>query len=585
MPAELAPTMVPRATATAAPGASAVHDAHRNANRDLDRNPSMDAGARLRFLNRATQRIGPAAGVPDVVRGLCEVTVPGFAQYAGVWLRAKLLGGMHVRSEQLRWVVHVWGGRADDWCGLDPTKLLVSPQGSAPRDALEHGRPTLLSRIDLDTARELICALGLQWGAERIHNASALLLPLPGRGQTLGFTVLIRLAGNPGYDQNDLLMASQLAAQAGYAIDATLRYEQEAHTADTLQRSMLPTHLPTVPGIQIAHRYLPASRTAQVGGDWYDVIPLPGNRVAMVVGDVMGHGARSAAIMGQLRTAVQTLAALDLPPHEVLHNLDELARRLGENHVATCVYAVYDPVSRRCVIANAGHIPPVMVRAAGYAELLRLPTGVPIGVGGVPFESVDIAANDGDLIVLCTDGLIESRGQDIRLGLAELCGTLTAPPYGLDELCDTLLQAIDTDSREDDVALLAARFDGIPVNNVAHWLLKPNALTPRRVRELVARTLHGWRLEDQLDVAELLASELATNAVRYADRLVTLRLSRTDVLLCEVGDDDHRLPVLCRAAEDDEHGRGLYLVSRLAARWGTTRLARGKVVWFEIPVS
>jgi anti-sigma regulatory factor (Ser/Thr protein kinase) len=369
---------------------------------------------------------------------------------------------------------------------------------------------------------------------------------------------------------------------ANQATTSACCHHDEAAIADALQHSMLPTTPPRLAGVEVAHRYLPGSRSAQVGGDWFDAIPLPGSRVALVVGDVMGHGIRSAAIMGHLRVAVQTLAALDLPPEQVLRHLDDLAQRLDDDHLATCIYAVYDPVARTCVIANAGHIPPVLVHADGQAELLSyLPTGAPIGVGGVAFEPVEVKAADGDLLVLCTDGLVEMRGSDIGSGLAALCENVATPGLTPDSMCDILLHALRARDREDDVALLIARLRGIPSADVAEWLLHPSAATARTARRLVRRTLVGWGLCACADVAELLASELVTNAVRYASRPIGLRLMRTDALLCEVSDDDHHLPTLRHATETDETGRGLLLVSRLARRWGANRTADGKVVWFE----
>ena len=220
-----------------------------------------------------------------------------------------------------------------------------------------------------------------------------------------------------------------------------------------------------------------------MGGDWYDAIPLPGNRVALVVGDVMGHSMTSAAIMGQLRTTVQTLAGLDLPPEEVLHHLDEQAQRLGSEHMATCLYAIYDPISQRLLVADAGHLPPVLLHPDGSGEVLRIPPGAPIGVGGVPFESVEMPAPTGATLLLYTDGLVESRGRDVWTGVELLCARLQAaaavvasPP--LEMLCDAVLTLLDQDARDDDVALLAARFDGFPPRNVAYWYLA----TPSRKR-------------------------------------------------------------------------------------------------------
>jgi hypothetical protein len=397
----------------------------------------------------------------------------------------------------------------------------------------------------------------------------------------LGFVAFLRTAQRPAFDDTDLLTACLMADQAGLSVRKAQLYQREAHMADALQRSMLPTDPPKLPGVEVAYRYLPANPDAQVGGDWFEAIPLPGSRVAFVVGDVMGHGIRSAAAMGQLRTAVRTLAALDPPPDQVLRHLDDLAQQLGEHQLATVIYCVYDPVRRRCTIANAGHIPPVLVHPGGKVEVLPVPTGAPVGLGGVAFEPIEVAAPDGGLLTLCTDGLVESRHEDITDGLARLSRALRRPAPSLDALCERLTRSQRVDHREDDVALLVARFIGIPSNNVAQWILQPHPQTPARVRRLVQSTLSGGGLEDHSAVTELLATELVTNAIRYASRPIALRLMRTDVLLCEVTDDDHHLPVLRQPTDTDENGRGLHLVSRLARRWGSSRTTTGKAVWFE----
>ncbi|MEY6569277.1 ATP-binding SpoIIE family protein phosphatase, partial [Streptomyces sp. PGLac3x] len=337
-------------------------------------------------------------------------------------------------------------------------------------------------------------------------------------------------------------------------------------------------------------RYLPAAETARVGGDWYDAIPLPGSRVALVVGDVMGHSMTSAAIMGQLRTTAQTLAGLDLPPQEVLHHLDEQAQRLGSDRMATCVYAVYDPVSHRITVANAGHPPPVLLHLGGRAEVLRVPPGAPIGVGGVDFEAVELDAPAGATLLLYTDGLVESRLRDVWTGIEQLrerlaaTARLTGPdhPPPLEALCDDVLDMLGPGDRDDDIALLAARFDGIAPSDVAYWFLDPDPAAPGRARRLARAALARWGLEELTDSVELLVSEVVTNAVRYASRPVTLRLLRTDVLRVEVGDDVPQLPRLRQARATDEGGRGLYLVNKVARRWDATRLSNGKVVWFEL---
>jgi anti-sigma regulatory factor (Ser/Thr protein kinase) len=304
----------------------------------------------------------------------------------------------------------------------------------------------------------------------------------------------------------------------------------------------------------------------------------------------MGHSMTSAAIMGQLRTTAQTLAGLDLPPQEVLHHLDEQAQRLGTDRMATCLYAVYDPVSHRITIANAGHPPPLLLHVGGRAEVLRVPAGAPIGVGGVDFEAVELEAPAGATLLLYTDGLVESRLRDVWTGIEQLreklqaTARLTGPdhPPPLEALCDEVLDMLGPGDRDDDIALLAARFDGIAPSDVAYWVLEPEVSAPGRARRLARRALDRWGLEDLSDSVELLVSEVVTNAVRYASRPVTLRLLRTDVLRCEVGDDVPQLPRLRQARATDEGGRGLYLVNRLARRWGATRLSTGKVVWFEL---
>jgi hypothetical protein len=354
---------------------------------------------------------------------------------------------------------------------------------------------------------------------------------------------------------------------------------------------MLPHIEPHMPGCDIATRYLPGTLLGRVGGDWFDSIKLPGSRTALVVGDVMGHGLNSAAMMGQLRTAVQTMAALDLPPAQLLRNLDDLAQRLGEHYLATCLYAVYDPIANELELANAGHIPPVLVRAEdGRSELIELPTGAPIGVGGVPFESVRVPLAPGDRLVMCTDGLVEVRGEDIGVGLATLCESAAHPAASMDAACDTIIRSLAVTfadagrgGRKDDVALLMARLNGIAPEDVAHWSVTPDLAEVPRTRALVRDQLTAWGLGALTAPAEMMAGELVANAVRHArTRSVEVRLVRSGTLVCEVEDDDQRLPTLLNAGPGDEFGRGLRVVSALAREWGTSRRGSGKTVWFEL---
>ncbi|MYS57056.1 SpoIIE family protein phosphatase, partial [Streptomyces sp. SID6013] len=418
-----------------------------------------------------------------------------------------------------------------------------------------------------------------------ITGRSMLLVPLKARQVVLGFMILLRHPERPVFNDMDRVTGAELAARAGLVLDNARMYTHQENVAETLQDSMLP-HIPArMAGCDIATRYLPGTLLGRVGGDWFDSVKLPGARTALVVGDVMGHGLGSAAMMGQLRTAVQTMAGLDLPPAQLLRNLDDLAQRLGDTHLATCLYAVYDPIAGELHLANAGHIPPVLVRAEdGASELIELPTGAPIGVGGVPFESVRVPVAPGDRLVMCTDGLVEVRGEDIGVGLATLCESAAHPAASMDDACDTIIRALGIrGGRKDDVALLMARLTGIEPDAVAEWRLGRDPAEVGRARAAVREQLHDWGLPGLAAPAELMVSELVTNAVRHAHaRPVELRLVRADTLLCEVDDDDHDLPALKSAGPEDETGRGLRVVSTLAREWGASRTNAGKTVWFEL---
>ncbi|MBW5421297.1 SpoIIE family protein phosphatase [Streptomyces sp. BG9H] len=567
-------------------------------------------GDRLRFVGAATRRIARGIDLDEIVMGLCRATVPTFSDAILVYLRDPLPVGDERptgplvlrlrRTDRLRSIEE--GAEEPDTDGATPTSLQVVPpditdvtgtaelcevrQGGALAEVLRGVRPVF---ADSAAARAALREL-LGEGRTVPAGQRAVLAPLRGRRRVIGAAVFLRRPERPAFEADDLLVAAQLATHSALGIDKAVLYGREAYIADELQRTMLPETLPRPTGVRLASRYLPAAETARVGGDWYDAIPLPGSRVALVVGDVMGHSMTSAAIMGQLRTTAQTLAGLDLPPQEVLHHLDEQAQRLGSDRMATCLYAVYDPVSHRITIANAGHPPPVLLHLGGRAEVLRVPPGAPIGVGGVDFEAVELDAPAGATLLLYTDGLVESRLRDVWTGIEQLrerlaaTAQLTGPdhPPPLEALCDEVLDMLGPGDRDDDIALLAARFDGIAPSDVAYWFLEPENATPSRARRLARSALVRWGLEDMTDSVELLVSEVVTNAVRYASRPITLRLLRTDVLRCEVGDDVPQLPRLRQARATDEGGRGLYLVNKMARRWGATRLSTGKVVWFEL---
>ncbi|MDX3094334.1 SpoIIE family protein phosphatase [Streptomyces sp. ME19-03-3] len=589
---------------------------------DAPRAPGQSQTDRLRYLDAATRRIAAGMDLDETLRELDTAAVPAFADAIFVHLHDPLLNDDGVENgdtgDAIVLRLHPTRRRTPErpppgvpWPDAEAAAPLPPP--IALRRVNRHGALGVSDRVRLSTTGRLTRLLGegrpIFGDAPGVASAARALLgpvvgrpgtlppgrrliiaPLHGRNRLMGTLALLRRPERAPFTADDLLVASQLATHTALGAHKALMYGHEASVADALQRTMLPASLPEPTGVRLASRYLPASESARVGGDWYDAIPLPGSRVALVVGDVMGHSMTSAAIMGQLRTSVQALAGLDLPPDEVLHHLDEQAQRLGIEHIATCLYAVYDPISHRLLLANAGHLPPVVLLPGGKGEVLPVPAGGPIGVGGVDFETVELPAPTGATLLLYTDGLVESRGHDIWTGVENLLLRIQTPgrdlvPPPLEAVCDQALGDLGPGgSRDDDIALLAARFDGFPTHSVAYWYLAPEPDTACHARRLTRRALHRWGLDPMLETTELLVSEVVTNAVRFASHPVTLRLLRADVLRCEVGDDSPLVPRVRRAGPEDETGRGLYVVDRLAAHWGARRLGTGKVVWFELPI-
>jgi serine phosphatase RsbU (regulator of sigma subunit)/anti-sigma regulatory factor (Ser/Thr protein kinase) len=357
-----------------------------------------------------------------------------------------------------------------------------------------------------------------------------------------------------------------------------------------LQRSLLPHHRPAHMAVETAARYLPADPQAGVGGDWFDVIPLSGARVALVVGDVVGHGIHASATMGRLRTAVRTLADVDLPPDELLTQLDDLILEEIEEGIesvgevgATCLYVVYDPVSRRAALASAGHPAPAAVTPDGSVGFLPLAPGPPLGVGGLPFEATEAQLPEGSLLVLYTDGLVEGRDRDLDAGLRTLLRVLAEPAPSLETTCDGILKALLSGLPDDDVALLLARTHALGPSHVASWDLPADPAVVADARRHASDQLVTWGLQEAAFTTELIVSELVTNAIRYASAPIQLRLIRNAGLICEVSDASSTSPHPRRARALDEGGRGLFLVGQLTERWGTRHTLTGKTVWAEQP--
>ncbi|MDX2823171.1 SpoIIE family protein phosphatase [Streptomyces ipomoeae] len=553
---------------------------------------------RLEFLNEVSGRIGTSLDLSQTIIEVSKAVVPRFTDVAGTYLREQVVAGEGfpdgVPDTTTMWhrvaVEHTdEPGRWDDVVPVG--EAMPFPAHTPFFQCMTTGEPILVPRISEQMGHAIAAQFEKRDIRPLITGRSMLVVPLKARNVVLGFMILLRHPEREVFNDMDRVTGAELAARAGLVLDNARMYTYQENVAETLQDSMLPNIAAHMAGCDIATRYLPGTLLGRVGGDWFDSVKLPGARTALVVGDVMGHGLNSAAMMGQLRTAVQTMAALDLPPAQLLRNLDDLAQRLGEHYLATCLYAVYDPIVSELHIANAGHIPPVLVRAEdGRSELLDLPTGAPIGVGGVPFEAVRVRVEPGDRLVMCTDGLVEVRGADIGVGLATLCESAAHPAASMDDACDTVIRALAATfakagrgGRKDDVALLMARLNGIEPEDVAEWRLALDPIEVGRARAVVREQLYVWGLDALTDTTELLVGELVTNAVRHArGRHIELRLVRGDTLLCEVYDEDHTLPTLLSTGPTDEYGRGLRVLSTLAREWGTSRTGAGKTVWFEL---
>ncbi|GLW10862.1 hypothetical protein Misp01_59900 [Microtetraspora sp. NBRC 13810] len=543
----------------------------------------------LALLNEASRTIGSTLDLGQTGRELMDVAVPRFADAAGVLVHERLVleGEFPARpadgSPLVRRIAMGLSERADDYiAAFPPDEVGVHPAWSPQARCMATAQPILYPRMDAMTARELAIAWKRDLIGSLLEDSSFLVVPLQARGRVLGFVVFTRNAGSSPFHEKDVSLAEELAARTALCLDNARLYDRERRTALTLQSSLLPNELPTPPGLEIASRYLPASDLTGVGGDWYDVIPLPGHRTALVVGDVMGHGTRAAATMGQLRTAARTLASLDLPPNEVLYRLNRMTQDLDTTQIATCVYATYDPISHTCAIARAGHVPPVLLRPDGRTELIELPPGLPLGIGGDPFEMRELTLPAGSVLTLYTDGLVESRDRDLDSGISDLCRLLEYSHRDLEDLCDATIATQRPGDERDDIALMLARVHDLSPSEYVTWTLPFDARSAAEARRLVRSTLRAWGQTSVLEVTELMVSELVANAVNHGTGPIELSLLRGATLLCEVADRSPQRPARFTPTPQDESGRGLNLIDRFSHRWGSRPTAIGKIVWCEV---
>ncbi|WPB95021.1 SpoIIE family protein phosphatase [Streptomyces malaysiensis] len=555
------------------------------------------ARERLALLNEAGAHIGSTLDVMRTAQELADFAVPRLADFVTVDLLDSVLRGeepLETPGETLPAFRRAGQTSVREGCpesiaalgdtvAISPTSPLACCffSGEALLDPLMDRSMSAWSE---DPAR---AAKVREFGMR-----SLLVAPIGARGALLGVASFVRSRHPEPFEEDDLLLAEELVARAALNIDNARRFSREHAAALALQRSLLPHALSGGRAVEVASRYLPTDARNGVGGDWFDVIPLSGARVALVVGDVVGHGLNAAATMGRLRTAVHTLADMDLPPEELLAHLDDLVIRLTEEETgqegvaaavlgATCLYVIYDPVTQRCTMARAGHPTPAIVDPSGEVSFPALPAGPPLGLGSLPFESAELELPAGSLIALYTDGLIETCDQDIDIGLGRLSNALGQAVLPLEELCSTVIDTLLTCPQTDDVALLLARTHGLGTGHVASWDLPSDPAVVASARSLVIRQLAEWGLDELMTTTELIASELVTNAIRHGTGPIRLRLIRHDVLICEVADTSNTSPRLRHARTTDEGGRGLFLVAQLTRRWGTRYTEGGKLIWAE----
>jgi PAS domain S-box-containing protein len=418
------------------------------------------ANARLDLLQRAGSQVGTTLDIHRTADELAALAVPELADRIAIDLCDSVLqgddppctgrGGLRLRRVAVR------DAATRSTVAFAVGDLIPAPFTSVAASAVWSGKPLLAQTWD-EMSGQVTYTPG-QADALRARGVHSLMLvPLIARGVTLGVAAFSRAENPEPYGPGDVRLVSDLVSRAAVHIDNARLYTREHTTAVTLQRSLLPRDIPPVAGLEVAYRYQPASQAAEAGGDWFDVIALDGGQVALVVGDVTGHGTHAAALMGQLRTTTAALARLGHPPGQIMAQLSALVAAQGDEAGATCLYALYDPATGRCRLTRAGHLPPALLRPDGTVEFPDLPGGLMLGIGQGCYPVTDTHLPQGSVLALYTDGLIEQPGQDLATGMSRLARALAArPAQSPDQLCDCVLATTGAHPH-DDIALLLAR--------------------------------------------------------------------------------------------------------------------------------
>ncbi|MGC0418056.1 SpoIIE family protein phosphatase [Embleya sp. AB8] len=547
------------------------------------------AESRFEVVREAAETIGASLDVAETAQQLADLLAPRLADLVAVHLAEAVLAGDEPATDPATgYTPDIRAGVAHTGDAWPEALIQVGERPPVPPDlpsvrAMETGATLLIPHLDPLPADATV--------PENAH--SLLAVPLFARGHVLGSVQLWRTERPDPFDENDARLVEEIVSRAALSVDNARRYTRERKVALALQHSLLPEAGNDEPAAETFAAYLPTASSAGIGGDWYDLIPLSSLRLAFVVGDVTGHGLQASATMGRLRTAVQALADMDLPPDELLTHVDDLVQRFPNRSGgtaaaigATCLYAEYDPVTGRCRMASAGHPPPAVVGPDGHARFVELEAGPPLGVGGMPFEIAEVDLAPGSVLLLYSDGLVAGPDHDLEAGLRHLLARLEQTDTAhrdLDKIGRELLDTATTGPRDDDTTLLLARVRPLPEQDSVRWELPADPAHVAHARELSSGQLAAWGLEHLVFTTELIVSELVTNAIRYGEHgPVTVRLIRgPDVLICEVSDPGNTQPRLRRARTTDEGGRGLFLVAQLTRRWGSRYEHSGKTIWAE----
>ncbi|WP_326604311.1 ATP-binding SpoIIE family protein phosphatase [Streptomyces sp. NBC_01800] len=551
------------------------------------------AEQRLQLLYRAGERIGSSLDVFRTAQELADVAVGGLADVVSVVVLDAVLQGEAPRPGPLVDPVTVRqaGFRAVEGITvpgmLEVGNVRVIPRGTPFAQALSDLRPRLVRQLKADDPW-LVRHPAYAEVAREMGSHSLMAVPLAARGVVLGMASFYRGPGSPPFDDADLGVATDVVARAAVCVDNARRYTRERTIARLTQQALVPDRLPSQTAAETTFTFLPVTSS----GVWYDVIPLSGARIALVAGDVSGHGLHTVTTMGRLRTAISALAAMDLQADELLEHLHALTEQLAREHppaensdqselTATCLFVIYDPVTRICTLSRAGHPAPVLALPDGSIHVIDVPAGPNLGRGVASYRSTSVDLPEGSILTLHNAELLQDTDQDQLPAFQNAFSTPTGLTGRLQDMCDALMNSLLPDNPADDALLLLARTHSLGPDQTASWTLPNEPQSAAAARRLVTGQLTDWNLDDLTFNTELIASELVTNAVRYSTGPAELRLINDRALICEVTDNSNTAPQLRHAEDDDEGGRGLYLVAQLTQHWGTRHTGRGKTIWTE----